>query len=345
MNAFSLRIVVLFSFTGLLLASFMADTTPSEIKFTIPEGWPAPAYNFSKNPLTLSGFKLGRRLFFDPVLSRDSSTSCASCHLQFTGFTHADHPLSHGINGLSGNRNSLTIFNLAWSKSFMWDGGVNNLEVQPLSPITNPVEMDNSMANVVAALNRSAAYRAKFAAAFGDSTITGQRVLKALAQFTVMLESYNSKYDKYMRNEPGDKMTPGELHGLALFRTHCAGCHTEPLFTNNGFENNGLAVDTELHDTGRMKITQNRNDSLKFKVPSLRNVAVSYPYMHDGRFHTLEAVVDHYTDGISKTRTLARQLQQPVVLSAEDKKDLVSFLKTLTDQEFLFDMRFRNYMD
>jgi cytochrome c peroxidase len=337
--------VILFSFAGIIFASFSADTTPPETKFTIPAGWPAPVYDFSKNPLSLSGFKLGRRLFFDPVLSRDSSISCAGCHLQFTGFTHADHSLSHGINGLKGNRNSLTIFNLAWNKSFMWDGGVNNLEVQPISPITNPVEMDNTMANAVASLKRSPVYRAKFAEAFGDSNITGQRLLKALAQYILMLESYNAKYDKYVRNESGDKMTPGELHGLSLFRVHCSGCHTEPLFTNNGFENNGLPVDTELHDTGRMRVTQNRNDSLKFKVPSLRNVAVSYPYMHDGRFHTLEAVIDHYTSGIVKSRTLSRQLQKPIVLSPADKKDLVDFLKTLTDREFLFDMRFRDYVD
>lgn len=345
MNANKLKRIILFSFTGIMLASFVTDTTPPETKFVVPAGWPVPVYNFSKNPLTESGFKLGRRLFFDPILSRDSSTSCASCHLQFTGFTHVDHPLSHGINGLKGNRNSLTIFNLAWSKNFMWDGGVNNLEVQPISPITNPVEMDNTMANVVATLSKSQAYRSKFALAFGDSNITGQRVLKALAQFTVMLESYNSQYDKYVRNEPGDKMTPGELHGLRLFRVHCASCHTEPLFTNNGFENNGLAVDSELHDMGRMKITQNRNDSLKFKVPSLRNVAMSYPYMHDGRFRSLEQVIDHYAGGIVKTRTLSKQLQKPIVLSAADKKDLVDFLKTLTDREFLFDMRFRNYAD
>jgi len=345
MKASKHKTAILFTFAGMVLASFSVDTTPAETKFAVPKGWPAPVYDFSKNPLTPGGFKLGRRLFFDPALSRDSSISCASCHLQFTGFTHVDHPLSHGINGLKGNRNSSTVFNLAWSKTFMWDGGVNNLEVQPISPITNPVEMDNSMANVVATLQRSSAYRAKFAAAFGDSNITGQRVLKALAQFTVMLESYNSKYDKYMRKEPGDKMTPGELHGLALFRSHCASCHAEPLFTNNGFENNGLAVDSELHDIGRMKITQNRDDSLKFKVPSLRNVAVSYPYMHDGRFHTLEAVIDHYTGGIVKTRTLSKQLQKPIALSPQDKKDLIDFLKTLTDREFLFDMRFRNFAD
>lgn len=343
MNANGMRATILLCFVSILIFSFREDATVPETNFVIPKGWPVPVYNFSKNKLTESGFKLGRRLFFDPILSRDSSISCASCHLQFTGFTHVDHPLSHGINGLKGNRNSLTLFNLAWSKYFMWDGGVNNLEVQPINPITNPVEMDNTLAKAVTSLQRSSVYRARFAEAFGDSTITGQRLLKALAQFLVMLESCNSRYDQYMRNDSSARMTAEELHGLTVFRAHCAHCHTEPLFTNNGFENNGLLPDSELHDIGRMKITNRPEDSLKFRVPSLRNVAVSYPYMHDGRFHTLEDVIEHYRSGIVKTRTLSGQLSRPVLISDTDKKDLVAFLKTLTDRNFLFDMRFRDY--
>lgn len=288
---------------------------------------------------------MGRRLFFDPILSRDSSISCAGCHVPASGFSQAGQSLSRGIRGLEGTRNTPAIVNLAWSKSFMWDGGVNHLEVQPIAPVTNPAEMDNTMANAIASLKRSPVYRAKFAEVFGDSNITGQRLLKALAQYTVMLKSYNSKYDKYVRNEPGDKMTPGELHGLSLFRTHCSGCHTEPLFTNNGFEDNGLPVDSRLRDAGRVKVTQNPDDSLKFKVPSLRNVAVTYPYMHDGRFPTLAAVIDHYTSGIAKTRTRSAQLQEPILLSPTDKKDLVDFLNTLTDREFLSDRRFQNMAD
>jgi cytochrome c peroxidase len=316
----------------------------SDVNFVVPPGWPQPHYDFSKNKLTEAGFKLGRKLFFDPGLSRDSSTSCSSCHTQFSGFTHVDHSLSHGINGLKGTRNSLTLFNLAWSTSFMWDGGVNNLEVQPLNPITNPVEMDNTLEHVVTRLNNSPAYRQMFYDAFGDSLATGQHVLKALAQFTVMFESYNSKYDKYMRHEPGGEMTKEELKGLKIFRKHCSSCHTEPLFTNYSFQNNGLPVDTELNDYGRMRITHDPADSLKFKVPSLRNIVNSYPYMHDGRFGSLEQVLDHYTNGIVKSPTLAKQLRKKIKLNDEDKKDLIAFLKTLSDKQFLFDMRFRNYL-
>ncbi|MGZ4042677.1 MAG: cytochrome-c peroxidase, partial [Bacteroidia bacterium] len=229
--------VVCFSFTVI-----------EEIKFVVPKNWPKPVYDLSKNPVTTDGFKLGRKLFFDPILSRDSSTSCASCHLQFSAFTHVDHGLSHGINGLKGNRNSAAIFNMAWSSSFMWDGGVNNLEVQPINPITNPVEMDNTLANAVKKLNGSFYYRKKFYAAFKDSVITSQKLLKALAQFIVMLESYNSKYDKVIRKEKGNEFTDSEKRGYVLFKKNCASCHTEPLFTNNTCQNNGLPVDKELND-------------------------------------------------------------------------------------------------
>lgn len=331
---------ILAVFALVLCAAF---NTTNEVKFVVPKGWPKPTYDFSKNPLTENGFKLGRKLFFDPILSRDSSTSCSSCHLQFSAFTHVDHNLSHGINGLKGTRNSSTIFNMAWSKSFMWDGGVNNLEVQPINPITNPVEMDNTLANAVMKLNRSPYYRKKFYDAFKDSTINSQKLLKALAQFVLMLESYNSRYDKVMRKENGVQFTETEMKGYKLFRKNCSSCHTEPLFTNGSLQNNGLPADPELKDAGRMKVTHHASDSLKFKVPSLRNITMSYPYMHDGRFKNLSQVLEHYTSGIQKSATLAKQLQSPIVLSDEEKQQLAAFLGTLTDKDFLFDLRFRDY--
>jgi cytochrome c peroxidase len=334
-------ITFLIALVAVLGISFTAN---DEIKFIVPKGWPKPVYDFSKNKLSEEKFKLGRKLFFDPILSRDSSTSCSSCHLQFSGFTHVDHSLSHGINGLKGTRNSSTIFNLAWSKSFMWDGGVNNIEVQPINPITNPVEMDNRLEDVVMKLNRSAYYRKRFYKAFNDSIINSQKLLKSLAQFILMLESYNSKYDKVMRKEKDVEFAEQEKHGYALFRKNCVSCHTEPLFTNNSFENNGLPPDKELKDGGRIRITKNTSDSLKFKVPSLRNVAVSYPYMHDGRFKNLKQVLDHYASGIHKSETLSSQLNNGIQLNDEEKEQLLAFLQTLTDKEFLFDLRFRNYM-
>jgi cytochrome c peroxidase len=328
------------SISCILLSSF-SKTDSEDVRFIIPAGWPKPVYDFSKNQLTSEGFKLGRTLFYDPRLSRDSTISCASCHLQFTNFTHVDHQLSHGIEGKKGTRNTLSIVNMAWNKNFMWDGGVNNLEVQPLGPIANPVEMDNSLENIVKTLRKSNAYREKFKKAFGDTAqITGQRVLKALAQYMVMLESYNSKYDKVMRKEKGVEFTASEKNGLKLFRKNCASCHKEPLFTDGSYENNGLEPDEFLKDGGRKKITRDAKDSLKFKVPTLRNIEVSYPYMHDGRYRNLEMVMFHYTAGIYKSDLLSKKLSKPIELSPDEKKDLINFLKTLTDRDFLNDKKF-----
>lgn len=330
-NSIGLGIIILIS-----LSFVKKMTTP--IYFEIPKGWPKLHYDFKKNPLTEEGFQLGRKLFYDPILSQDNTISCASCHLQQTGFTHVDHELSHGIDGKIGTRNSLALMNLAWNKDFMWDGGVNHLDVQPLSPITSEVEMNETLENVVAKLQKSYKYQELFENAFGSKKITGQLLLKALSQFELQLVSSNSKYDKVVRNE--EKFTEIEQKGYDLFKTNCASCHKEPLFTSDKFENNGLKIDKTLNDFGRMKITQNINDFLKFRVPTLRNVQFTFPYMHDGRFKTLNEVVNHYNSGIQKSKTLAKQLQKPMNLSDNERTEIVAFLKTLTDNEFLFNTRF-----
>ena len=193
-----------------------SDRFSTPIYLEIPKGWPKPNYDFKRNPSTEEGFQLGRHLFYDPILSRDNSISCASCHLQATGFTHVDHQLSHGIDGKIGTRNSMALINLAWSKDFMWDGGVNNLEMQPINPITNPNEMDESLEHVLSKLQNSQKYRGLFNKAFGDEKITSQGLLKALAQFTVMLLSANSKYDRVMRKE--ETFTEREQIGYNLFK-------------------------------------------------------------------------------------------------------------------------------
>ena len=322
---------------GILVSLAFAIKRTTPIYFEIPKGWPKPHYDFSKNPLTEEGFQLGRKLFYDPILSRDSTISCSSCHLQATGFTHVDHSLSHGIDGKIGTRNSMTLMNLAWSKSFMWDGGVNHIDVQALNPITNPVEMDETLEHVVQQLQKSEKYQQLFENAFGDSKITGQRLLKALTQFELLLVSSNSKYDKVLRKEA--VFTEQEQKGYKLFKTNCASCHNEPLFTNDKFENNGLAIDTTLNDIGRIKITNKKEDYLRFKVPTLRNIQFTFPYMHDGRFKTLTEVIKHY-NSISNSTFLPKELSKPMNLSDNDRVDLVAFLKTLTDNEFLFNKRF-----
>jgi cytochrome c peroxidase len=310
-------------------------TTPLYLE--VPKGWPQPKYDFKKNPLTEESFQLGRHLFYDPILSRDNTISCSSCHLQQTGFTHVDHQLSHGIEGKIGTRNSMALINLAWNKDFMWDGGVNNLEVQAINPITSPTEMDEKLENVVAKLQNSPKYRTLFTKAYGDDKVTSQRVLKALAQFTVMLKSSNSMYDKVMRKE--ENFTQQEQRGYDLFKTNCASCHKEPLFADDKFEKNGLALDETLNDLGRIKITGKTEDKMRFKIPTLRNIQFTFPYMHDGRFKTLTEVVKHY-NFLGNDKSLPKELAKPMNLSDNDRVDLVAFLQTLTDKEFLFDKRF-----
>jgi len=327
----------------LSVAILIVGTLSFSIKFNtpiyidIPKNWPKPVYNFKNNLLTEEGFQLGRELFYDPILSKDNTISCASCHLQQTGFTHVDHDLSHGIAGRIGTRNSLTIQNLAWSQNFMWDGGVNHLDVQAIAPITSDVEMAETLENVVNKLHQSEKYQDLFFKAFGTKKITGQLTLKAISQFVVSLTTSNSKYDKVMRKEA--EFTEREQHGYDLFKTNCASCHKEPLFAIDDFKSNGLPLDQDLKDFGRMKITMNKKDSLLFKVPTLRNVQFTFPYMHDGRYKNLTEVIKHYNSMVNNN-TISKELKKPMKLSDNDRVDLLLFLTTLTDKEFLFNPRF-----
>lgn len=302
--------------------------------FYIPENWEEPVYDFSKNPLSNAKIELGKALFYDGLLSKNNSISCASCHSQYTAFTHVDHALSHGIDDRIGTRNSSSLMNLAWQPIFMWDGAINHLDMQALAPISHVDEMGETIENVVKKLAKEPHYQAAFYAAYGDEAITGERTLKAISQFLLSLVSANSKYDKVKRNEA--KFTEQEANGYEIFKINCSVCHQEPLFTNHKFENNGLPIDTTLNDFGRIKITQKTEDAQKFKVPTLRNLEFSHPYMHDGRFRKIREVLNHYTKGVEITATLSPILKAPIVLSDREKIDLTAFLLTLTDKEFLF---------
>jgi cytochrome c peroxidase len=216
----------------------------------------------------------------------------------------------------------------------MWDGAINHLDMQALAPISHPDEMGEKIEHVTKKLQASKIYPNLFCSAFGDSVVTGEKTLKAISQFMLTLISCDSKYDSVMRKQK--QFTSQEKSGYKLFQKNCSSCHTEPLFTNLQFENNGLTADVTLKDYGRMKITKNAEDSLKFKVPTLRNIEFSYPYMHDGRFKKLPDVLKHYTKGIVQSKTLSKHLQQPILLSSNEKVDLIAFLLTLTDKKFLF---------
>jgi cytochrome c peroxidase len=321
----------------LILVISAAFTNEEFFGFKKPKNFPEPVYDLKQNPVTKNGFELGRKLFYETALSRDGSIACGNCHVQTSGFTQHGHDLSHGIEDRLGNRNSPPIMNLAWSKSFMWDGGVFHLHLFPINPITNPVEMDEKMDRVVAKLRAMPEYPAKFKAAFGSPEITGARLFKALSQYMVMCISSNSKYDSVMR-QTGVRFSAQEKTGYLLFKQNCSSCHQEPLFTDGSFRNNGL--DHRYNpDTGRQAITLNPADRYKFKVPSLRNLKYTTPYMHDGRFTTLDQVLDHYSDHVKDGPTLDPLLKKNgrtgFPLSQADKGSLKAFLLTLNDKVFI----------
>jgi cytochrome c peroxidase len=300
-----------------------------------PDYFPEPAYDFNKNPLNKDKIELGRALFYDPILSKDGMISCASCHSPYNAFAHTDHDLSHGIDDQIGTRNAPALFNLAWQSSFMWDGAINHLDMQALAPISHPKEMNESLANVVAKLQQSEYYPSLFAKAFGESNITGEYVLKALSQFQLTLVSADAKYDQMKKGEL--EFSEQEQKGYALFLENCNSCHAEPLFSNYSFANNGLPIDTTLNDFGKGEISGKITDKMLFKVPSLRNLSYTFPYMHDGRFKKLSHVLHHYTSGIVQSPNLAKELVAPMNLSSNDKVDLIAFLLTLNDRNFVFD--------
>ncbi len=313
------------------------------VSFEKPANFPQPVYHFSTNTISKDGFELGRKLFYETLLSANNTISCGSCHIQTSAFTHHGHTVSHGILDRLGTRNSPPIMNLAWNTSFMWDGGIADLDLQSIAPITNHVEMDETMPNVLSKLRNSSQYPALFKKAFGSDEITTSDFLKALSQFMVMCVSSNSRYDSIMRNEPGKTFTTQEQQGYDIFKQKCNTCHKEPMFTDYSFRNNGISI-SSVNDEGRYLITQNNADKYKFKVPSLRNLSFTAPYMHDGRFFTVDAVLDHYASQVQYTPNLDPVLQQGsspgIPLTTDERVKLIAFLQTLNDHSFLTDKRF-----
>lgn len=319
-----------------------ANATP--YRFTFARQFPPPELPLD-NPLSNEGVELGRRLFNDKLLSLNGVQSCASCHEAGKAFADP-RQFSLGTEGQVGTRNAMPLFNLAWKQSFFWDGRAPSLREQVLMPIENPVEMHESLANVVGKLAANKTYPALFERAFGTKEIDADRVARALEQFLLTLVSYHSKFDRAMQGE--ESLTEQEKRGFELFITEydprrgfygadCFHCHGGPFFTNHGFANNGL--DDKFKDAGLSEISGREFDRGRFAVPSLRNVAVTAPYMHDGRFKTLEEVVEHYSTGVKNSPTLdpniAKHPPGGVPLSEADKKALVAFMKTLTDDSFL----------
>lgn len=327
------------------------DDTPYALDYGNVE---APNLN-PDNPLTKEGVKLGRMLFYDTRLSKDGSQSCASCHRQEHAFTDTAR-FSIGVEGLEGKRQAMSVFNTAWhSNEFFWDGRAHLLRDQALLPIQDPLEMNESLSNVISKLQASQGYRNQFIRAFGTDDIDADRISLALEQFMNSIISFNSKYDKYLKGELS--LSDSEERGRELFFAEfnpgfpstsgadCAHCHAGRTFENDLYMNNGLTADGMFSDSGRYNASGNPMDIGKFKVTSVRNIELTAPYMHDGSIATLEEVIDHYNNGLKASASLDPALEYTRVsgglqLSEQDKADLIAFLKTLTDYDLISDPRY-----
>jgi cytochrome c peroxidase len=308
------------------------------------------------NPTTKQGVYLGRLLFYETALSANNKLSCSSCHQQDKAFTDGK-ALSEGVDHVFSTRNSMSLVNLLWTRKFFWDGRAGSLEDQAATPLSNPHEMGQALTVSAQKLSQIRSYPALFRLVYGDTLINGDRIVKAIAQFERTLISANARYDQYLRNayQPNQQ----ELKGMALFiqfpqpekgirGANCAHCHGGVKTYMELFHNNGL--DSIPKDAGIETLTSLPTDRGRFKVPTLRNVALTAPYMHDGRFKTLEEVVDHYSEHIKQSASLSSFLQgesnevggTSLKLLPEEKKELVAFLNMLTDSTFINNPHFSN---
>lgn len=292
------------------------------------------------NPLTVAGVDLGRHLFYDDILSGDQTQACATCHNQAMAFTDNNNAVSKGIRGQFGDRNAMAIFNLMWGDSFFWDSRAMTLRQLATMPIENPVEMDARVEDVLVRLNNSAMYKAKFKDAFDTDEIKEEHLAKALEQFLLSITSDNSKFDKFNRGEV--ELTKSEQHGFEVLKIKgCFNCHSTSLLHDNLSHN--TALDKSPKDDGLMGFTKRYEDRHKFKTPSLRNIMVSAPYMHDGRFETIKEVIEFYESANQNFNSGPNgNVDQTLMgiaprnkITAQELKDVEAFLKTLTDHDYL----------
>ncbi|GAA4972049.1 cytochrome-c peroxidase [Algibacter aquimarinus] len=344
-------VLVFFSCENEPVNQYVSVATPAPLQ--IPELFEANILNPVipiDNLQTKEGIALGKKLFFDPILSGDNTQACADCHTPENAFTDINR-FSDGIDGSLGNRNSMPLFNLAWNydEKFFWDGNTFSLEHQVFVPVSDPKEMKSSWTIVEQKLQNHLEYPDLFEAAFGTKNIDSTMVTKAIAQFERTLISSNSKFDKFLTGEA--TLTPEEQNGFNVFMDeargdcfHCHGSDKNPLWTDNVFHNNGL--DETFSDLGLGRVTGDPADNGKFRSPSLRNLEFTAPYMHDGRFTTLEEVINHYSDGLKNSPTIdplmKKVAQGGVGLTTKDKADLKAFLLTLSDYDFINNPAFIN---
>lgn len=313
----------------------------SRIPTNLASSLPAP----ERNPTTIAGVELGKRLFYDPILSANDAVSCATCHRQAKAFSDGEALTRAGISGQPLQRNAPALINLAWQPGFFWDGGGYDLESQAFAPIKHPNEMGQKLDLLLRELKARPPYPELFLRAFADG-LTIPNIVRAIAQFERTLISASSRYDRHVRGE-GVVLTAAETAGLGVFERRCANCHQPDFFTDHRYHNNGLDSvypdDDEYLAWGRGRITRADADRGAYKTPTLRNIMLTAPYMHDGRFATIEAVLDHYRSGVRDSATLDPVLRHDgelgIPLSAADGEVLIAFLHTLTDHDFITDPR------
>jgi cytochrome c peroxidase len=305
---------------------------------SLPSHFPEVRYPSVVSSLTEEKIKLGKMLFFDPILSADSTVSCGSCHHQSVAFSDAPMVKSLGVGQTPGFRNTTAIQNLLWKKEFMADGGVFHLNLIAIAPVTDPLEMNANWSDVLARLNNHPNYTSAFARAYQTTKIEDQHLLQAVAAFMATMISADSKYDAVVQGKAA--FTSVEQRGFEVFSTYCAGCHKPPLFSDFSFRNNGQPLNPS--DPGRYRVTSVQTDKAKFQVPSLRNVALTPPYMHSGHLATLDQVLDHYAGGNADTTYMDPMLKaNPFRPSASDQEALKKFLLTLTDPVYIQNEAFR----
>ncbi len=318
---------------------------PTIVQPNIPQGFPQMAIP-QDNPLTIEGIELGRHLFYEKKLSGNNTMSCGSCHAPSLGFSDSAR-FSVGIDNIAGTRQAMPIMNLGWKLNFFWDGRSATLEDQAFLPVVDEIEMHENWPNAVSKLQSDPIYPDMFRKAFGTDVIDSVLVVKAIAQFERTLISGNSKYDRVLRREEG--FTPQEANGFSLFSSltggDCFHCHGGILTTDHSIQNNGL--DATLTDLGLGAVTGLSSDNGKFKVPSLRNLVFTAPYMHDGRFNTLDEVIDFYSTGVHGSSpnispNMEFASQGGVNLTPGEKADLKAFLLTLTDSSFITNPDFQD---
>jgi len=305
--------------------------TGTPVTSSLPAHFPAPSM-FDEEPLTREGIALGKKLFYETRLSKDGSISCASCHQQVAAFGTYDHDLSHGIYNQHSNRNAPPLFNLTWQSYFGWDGQYRSIAEIAAAHIRSKIDMAGNFSTISNVLKSDPFYTSLFKNAFGTPDVNEERIGKALQQFAGSIMSVSSKYDS-VRQELA-VFNQQEAAGYTLFKTHCNGCHAEPLFTDMSFRNNGLPPSL-LNDIGRERITGKPEDRYRFRVPTLRNLFLSFPFMHDGRLVAFSQIYEHYAMvNQNNTPFIDPLLKNGILLSAQEQTALTAFLRTLTQFDF-----------